>query len=138
MQDNKTEGRGLDSAIVKATEALGGHGLRLPMDFTFSWRDRPAVARVVVAEEGVVLRLRMELGAVPYTAEEPMVRNRTTYVMSRQAELPLGRLGIDARQMAQFMADVPIDEPLSGTAIVTAVVRTLLRVSPYLDLAQPR
>lgn len=137
-EDNVREERGLDSAIIQATEALDGHGLRLPVEFTFCWRDRPASAAVIAVGDGIVMRLRMQLGALPYTAEDPSVRNRTAYVMSRQRDLPIGRFGMDGRQTVLFLADVPIDEPLSGTAIVTAVVRTLLRVSPYLELAQPR
>lgn len=125
----------LSTAIEQATNALHNKSPDFPVEFIFAWRDREATAHIDSGPDGTpVMSLRMKTGRMPFTAENSALRGQIGYLMQRPVAPQLGGFELGPQQTTWFVANVPLQAPVTGASIFTALTQTLLRVSPYLSL----
>ena len=97
----------------------------------FSWRGRLCEARLA---DGLV-SLAVAAGAVPYTAERGADRPPVfAAINALAAEWPVGwRLRVLPNHCLRVEAQVGLPAPITTVALVTALVRFVLALDPYLD-----
>ncbi len=122
-------------ALEAAEAALAELHPNPPVRFRFRWREIAIEAEVYQSGSTVVLKQCLELGPVPYNAEDPMARRRL-HGLVRQA-IPVGWFSIGPKQRLILSLEQPLEPPVTGSAIVIGVTRALLGAVPYLSLARP-
>ena len=97
----------------------------------FSWRGRPCEARLADGQVSLVAGA----GAVPYTAERAADRPSVfAAIKALTAELPAGwRLRVLPNHRLRVEAQAGLPAPITAVALVTALVRFVLALDPYLD-----
>jgi hypothetical protein len=124
----------LASVQLEAEARLAALTPRLPAIFRFDWRGMRVSGRLeagaTAAARGQV-RLLADLGAVPYTAEDP----------ARRA----AALALDGRRQLRTVNNrltLAMTEPMEAAAsdlrgIVTAITLALIKARPAIDAVQP-
>ena len=97
----------------------------------FAWRGRPCEARLADGQ----VSLAAAAGEVPYTAERGADRPPVFAAMNAlAAELPAGwRLCVMPNHRLRIEAQAGLPAPITTVALVTALVRFVLALDPYLE-----
>ena len=97
----------------------------------FSWRGRPCEARLADGQ----VTLSAAAGEVPYTAERGADRPPVfAAINALAAELPVGwRLCVLPNHRLRVEAQAGLPAPITTVALVTALVRFVLALDPYLE-----
>jgi len=135
----ETAGSGLPNfevVLEEASQSLSRLVPRLPVNFSFRWKDIGFAGRVIASADGPRLRLVGDLGPVPFSAESADQRHRLLSLVRWTDAAGTGHFAIGARHHLNLLGEAAVAEPLSGVAIVTAATCFLLHARPYLDLAE--
>lgn len=123
---------GNELSIENATLMLANSTLELPVQFRFRWRDIEVRAEVLDCDGQAVLRQCLDLGPLPYSAENPLRRRRHLDLLDQP--LPVGRFTIAPGQRLTLGLEHCLEVPLTGGSVVVAVTAALLDAAPYLSL----
>ena len=126
----------LGDALDEARRALAESHLSPPLEFTFRWRGRRVLVRVLEHDKRAVLRLAADLGTVPYSAENADQRSWHHELCQTTEALGLGRFAKTPGQHLVHCAELELAQPLTAPAIVAAIARLLLQSLPYYALAR--
>ncbi len=108
----------------------------LPVNFRFHWREIPFTARIDDFSGQTRLRLICDLGVVPYTAENPGLRQAMMGLVHTGDLGDGARYAMGGENRVNLVGDAPVPEDLSGTSIIATVTGFLLKLRPYIDLAR--
>jgi len=138
--DASTETRGdrsgdLDEVLERIHGALRVNSSALPMTFAFSWCRLRCTGEIAEVGGRPVLRLLAHLGVVPYSAENASLRQRRLELGDGRLRLEHGELAVLGGRRLVHRAELPL-QSLDGAGIVTAAIQGLLRLRPYLTLAE--
>lgn len=103
--------------------------------FSFRWRGR--VMRAAM-RPGNTMELRAILGRVPSTASDQVRGRQQSFGLLRAlaGNLPDGwRVGLAADHSAVLETTLSLPDSLTATTLLTGITDFLLRLGPYLDLA---
>lgn len=125
-------------ALERATAALSGASLRLPIGFRFVWHDVRFHGRVRQVDRRVTLQLLADLAQIPFTAEDPMRRNDGLALGRARARLRHGALEVAAGSRLVHVSEIELACPPTGSGVVAAAVQAALRARPYLNLFRPQ
>lgn len=117
------------SNLAEATPAL-------PINFRFVWQQMGCVARVDKTDKGLRLRLVGDLGPVPFSAESPDTRDRLLELARWSTRSAGCRFTVSPRRHLNLLGELPVTEPLTGAAILSAAVHFLVDARPYVTLAR--
>ncbi|MDP6705471.1 MAG: hypothetical protein QF893_03920 [Alphaproteobacteria bacterium] len=121
-------------SIENATLTLANSTLELPVRFRYRWRDIEVRAEVSDRDGQAVLRQYLDLGPVPYNAENPLRRRQHLDLVDQP--LPIGRFAIASGQRLTLGLEHRLEAPLTGGSVVVAVTAALLDAAPYLPLVR--
>lgn len=107
-----------------------------PINFRFVWHQMGCVARVDKTDKGLRLRLVGDLGPVPFSAESPTTRDRLLELARWSTRSAGCRFAVSPRRRLNLLGELPVAEPLTGVSILSAAVRFLVDVNPYVALAR--
>ena len=104
---------------------------RLSFSFTFLGTRFEASAALGGANK-LKLDLIADLGPLPYSVESRMARSAVLDMVAA-GEFGFGRFAIAKNQMIRVEGTVPIEQPLTPVALLTALTAFLLDLKPHLD-----
>jgi len=137
LQATTTDDQGatgtLDLAQARTQSALADLRPALPMQFTFRWRNRHIIARIVERDERPMLRLVTDLGVVPFSAEDADRRHSLLSLTRPSNTPPLGHYAVTDRQRLMYCAEKALPDQVTGSVVVANVATTLLAARPYLS-----
>lgn len=125
----------LDTALERTSSALADLQPELPLQFTFRWRQRHVIARVIERDQKPLLRLVTDLGVVPFSAENPHRRDQLLRLARPQHAPPNGHYALTDRQRLMYCSETPLPEPVTGCCVVSNVTTALLSSRPYFQVA---
>lgn len=104
---------------------------RLSFSFAFSGTRFQATAELGGANK-LNLALTGDLGPLPYSVESRMARSAVLDMVAA-GEFGFGRFAIAKDQMIRVEGSVPIEQPLTPVALLTALTAFLVDLKPHLD-----
>ena len=104
-----------------------------PLAFGFTYRGVDFIAEVRSGEDARI-RLRAELGKLPYRAEAGERRDLTRRIVQATEGLPHGRMSLSIAQDILLTAELPAPAPLTPASLMAALAAALLDFRPYIDL----
>ena len=125
-----------DELLQTARSGLASVTPAPPIDFRFVWHHMGYVARVDKTDKGLRLRLVGDLGPVPFSAESPEARGRLLELARWSTRSAGCRFAVSPRHRLNLLGELPVAEPLTGASILSAAVRFLVDVKPYVALAR--
>lgn len=125
-----------DQLLETARSGLASAMRAPPINFRFVWHHMGCVARVDKTDKGLRLRLVGDLGPVPFSAESPETRGRLLELARWSTRSAGCRFAVSPRRRLNLLGELPVGEPLTGAAILSAAVRFLVDVKPYVALAR--
>ena len=126
----------LEAALIGAEETLAFFRPTVPLEFSFLWRRRPVNAAVLLRDGVVLLRLVTELGELPFTAQDRDHRGRLLELAWCRLPPLHGSFAIRRHGRLTHALEIPLEPPITGAVLVTAATQCLLRLAPYLGLAE--
>ncbi len=125
----------LDSLLIEGQRRLADIEPKLPCRFTFSVYGIAFKAMIERRGDAVRLRFVGDLGQLPFSAEDPATRSRLIRLVgwgepSRRLHFARG-----LRNRIAVVGEIEIAEPISGEAIVFAMVSYLLDARAYFQVA---
>lgn len=87
-----------------------------------------------LADSNAPLRLRANLGKLPYTAESPEGRRLARTVMASTDRLRRGHILLSPEQDIVLEGELNPPSPRTPVAVIATVVALILDFKPYLDL----
>ncbi|MBM3567655.1 MAG: hypothetical protein FJX46_02745 [Alphaproteobacteria bacterium] len=107
----------------------------LPAGLVFTWHGRRCGCRIAESRGRVMAEITVELGAMPFSAEDGGARMRLLEILRHGGGDATGHYRLSDRGRFQYRGEEPIERPVSGAGIVAAVTRFMLRARPFLLLA---
>ncbi len=129
-----------DQLLNEGRRQLSSGDLNLPCHFTFSWSGIGFTACVdkVKDAERRCLQVGCDVGALPYSAEDPLARVRILSLVGwHDLEAPC-RFAIGPRGRVHCFGVIELDDAPDDDTIVVALTKHLLAIKPYLVLAGER
>lgn len=105
-----------------------------PVRFQFLYLGQTVHGEIEDSETHSRLRLRAELGRVPYSAESKDWRNNVLALVEAANEALQGGVRITPDQRIVSVYDDELLSPLTGAMMIGAIVQFLLHIRPYLEL----
>jgi hypothetical protein len=109
-----------------------------PLEFNFRWNGLPIQASVAEENGQGTMEITVDMGAVPYSAEDRERRSYLRELATCQFPIDDCRYSFTEGKKLRFTGRTEIDTPLNGADLTTAVVRFILRAQSYLLLAFER
>jgi hypothetical protein len=122
--------------MEEAKARLEGAAPKPPLSFRFRWQGQQYVGRVERVDGGLILKLLGDIGAVPYSAENPRRRESWISLAHWRGRESDYRFVVTKNRRLTLLAHRPIAEPLSAMSIIGELAKMLLSVRPYLTLAE--
>lgn len=131
----------LDDVIQRAGEHLSELSVSLPSHFGFIWRARKIRVRLDApdgtgADLGAPLAIRIDLGILPYTAEDKALRSNIQNLVGKAEQDGPGRLAIRGGRNLVYDIEDQLKVPVSTVDLVTRLTVNLLQSQSclsYLD-----
>lgn len=120
--------------------ALLRRALRAPLRFTFSWRGIEFTGTFETLEKGMRLSLQVELGSLPFSAENARARGGLLAIVDASGDGSSGTLKVVSGQTVVLENAIDLPRPTSAATsnIVTSLTLLVLNTAPFLDLlAEP-
>lgn len=152
MDDKAAEDAGLREAAPSAVNRLAGATLPLEVGslalgddghIRCSPDDRPLAFRfsacgvlfeATIAGRGAPLRLRANLGKLPYSAESPEARSLTRSVLAATGRLRRGHILLTAEHDMLLEGELTPPSPRTPAHVIATAVALVLDFQPYLAL----
>jgi hypothetical protein len=131
----RAEGVELHSLRFKVNGGFEIEAPKLPMSFRFAWHEQTFEGDLEQRNEGIVLRLRADIGILPYTSEDPAARRQLIEEVSASGTRPTGRLELVDNHHLHWRHEVQLPTPKSLTikTILTNIAVLILLARPYFD-----
>lgn len=121
--------------LLEEAKQLSSFEPRLPTSFAFVWDGKRFAAKVEERGNAVLLSILTELGKVPYTAENPKIRERFARLVRASRKSDAGSFRINRHQRLQMTIEAKLDHPVTGAAIVEGVTKAVLAARPLMIFA---
>ncbi len=122
------------SEDLEVSGALIGPPPHDRLDVGFEYKGVPFVVRAQGRDQGIDMEVRANLGALPFTAEDPE-RRATALAILDAARADLGgRVRLTKDQKLVIAEVFRLEEALTPTSLLAETVRIVLRHRPYLEL----
>ncbi|MEO5335983.1 MAG: hypothetical protein H7841_03670 [Magnetospirillum sp. WYHS-4] len=105
-----------------------------PLAFTFSFRGVLFAGQAESTYDRSRLRLRADLGPLPYTAESSAKRTNALAIVGAASRALGGRMRLSPDQHILLLEELGFDIPLTPRDLMANTVRLVLEAKPYLDL----
>lgn len=105
-----------------------------PVRFEFQYLGQSVHGEIEDSETHSRLRLRAELGRVPYSAESKDWRQNVLAVAEAANEALHGAVRISPDQRIVAVYDDELLSPLTGGMMISAISQFLIHIRPYLEL----
>jgi hypothetical protein len=105
-----------------------------PVRFEFSYLGQTVHGEIEDSETRSRLRLRAELGRVPYSAESKEWRQNVLAIVEAANEALHGAIRLTPDQRIISVYDDELMSPLTGAMMIGAICQFLIPVRPYLEL----
>lgn len=105
-----------------------------PVRFEFSYLGQVVHGEIEDSETHSRLRIRAELGRIPYTAESKDWRMNVLGLVEAANEALHGVVRITPDQRIVAVYDDELLSPMSGAMLIGAITQFLIHVRPYLEL----
>ncbi len=133
----------LDDVIHRAGKYLSELSVSLPSRFNFVWRDRKIRVRLEAPDgTGANLRARLaisiELGTLPYTAEDKSLRSDLQSLVGNAEQDGPGRLAVHGGRDVVYDIEDELAVPVTTTDLVTRLAVNLLHSRSCLDYLDNR
>lgn len=117
--------------------AINDHGMLVGADrrdfaFRFVYRDIPFSVRYHEDEAEVCLDIVGDVGPLPFSAEQLVVRRALTAIIDA-AQAHLGEVFMIAKGRIHLAGSPPITKPVTAVGLVSAITAFLLPANPYLE-----
>ncbi len=131
----RSEGVELHSLRFRANDGFEIEAPKLPMNLRFAWHERTFEGELERRDEGIVLRLRADIGILPYTSEDPATRRQLIEEMNASDTRPTGRLELVDNHRIHWSHEVQLPKPKSLTVktVLTNIAVLILLARPYFD-----
>ena len=126
----------LNEARDKAGSAIGDMSANLPIAFRFDWQGMAIFCQILERGSKIFLELPTDLGPLPFTIENSAWRSYLKQLHGPSKELPAGKYVLTERGRFRHWAEHQLEEPITGSSIVTKVVQTVLAGWPYYQLVK--
>lgn len=120
--------------------ALLRRAMRAPLRFTFSWRGIDFTGTFETLEKRIRLSLQVDLGSLPFSAEDARVRGGLLAIVDAYGDGSSGTLKVVSGQTIVLENAIDLPRSVGGGAsnIVTSLTLLVLNTAPFLDLlAEP-
>ena len=124
-----------DQLLDQAKQNLGRLEPRPPLKFSFIWRGRPFSARLEPAGKGARLKLRGDLGVVPFSAENADGRHDLVSLANGNLDDPVARFHIGRDQRMFLLGEADIPGHLTPAAIFGWTTWLALRLRISMEVA---
>ena len=138
--DGDAGGHPRDTMSSGAYTALLRRAMRAPLRFTFSWRGIDFTGTFETLEKGMRLSLQVDLGSLPFSAEDARVRGGLLAIVDAYGDCSSGTLKVVSGQTIVLENAIDLPRSVGGAAsnIVTSLTLLVLNTAPFLDLlAEP-
>jgi hypothetical protein len=125
----------LSEVLAQASDGFGQKNFDLPINFSFKWNDLTATVAVANGPGQATMRMAVDLGAIPYSAENSARRLYLKQLANIKLPLKDCWFSTASGNRLSFDGSVGVESPLTGKDIACAVVRLLIPAQPYLFLA---
>jgi hypothetical protein len=105
-----------------------------PVRFEFQYLGQVVHGEIEDSETHSRLRLRAELGRVPYSAESKDWRMNVLGIVEAANEALHGAVRITPDQRIVAVYDDELISPMTGAMMIGAVAQFLIHIQPYLEL----
>lgn len=105
-----------------------------PVRFEFKYLGQAVHGEIEDSETHSRLRLRAELGRIPYSAESKEWRMNVLALAEAANEALKGVIRITPDQRIVAVYDDELLSPMTGAMLIAAIAQFLLHVRPYLEL----
>ena len=105
-----------------------------PVRFEFTYLGQTVHGEIEDSETHSRLRLRAELGRIPYSAESKDWRQNVLALVESANEALAGAVRTTPDQRIVAVYDDELMSPMTGAMMIGAITHFLLRIRPYLEL----
>ncbi|MBI5121844.1 MAG: hypothetical protein HZA67_12630 [Rhodospirillales bacterium] len=105
-----------------------------PVRFEFTYLGQTVHGEIEDSETHSRLRLRAELGRVPYSAESKDWRQNVLAIVEAANEALKGAVRVAPDQRIVAVYDDELLSPMSGAMMIGAIAQFLIHIRPYLEL----
>lgn len=105
-----------------------------PVRFEFTYLGQTVHGEIEDSETHSRLRLRAELGRVPYSAESKDWRQNVLAIVEAANEALKGAVRVTPDQRIVAVYDDELLSPMSGAMMIGAIAQFLIHIRPYLEL----
>lgn len=133
---NQLAGTPLPLEVGSVALGADGHLLRLPADRPLSFRFSACGVQfeAELAGRAAPLRLRANLGKLPYSAQAPDGRSLARIVLSASSRLRRGHILLSPEHDMVLEGELTPPEPRTPASVIATAVALVLDFRPYLDL----
>lgn len=134
--DLMTEPFEVNSVVVDEDGLIARRAPKIPFSFSFRWRNSTFDGVVQQDGVGLCLKLKTQLGVLPYTAENASLRDSVLGAIDEAADSERCGVQVTNNQAAVLTREVPIaaEAGLTASALVTNIAVAVLGAAPHLDL----
>lgn len=137
MAENETLQSGFEQLLEQSNSKLNTVIPRAPLSFRFAWESVNYSAQISELKGAHRLLLLADMGALPFSAEQPEFRKRLLALLAWDCNKERFKFVFDPKKHKIYlMMDDMMNREITGTDILSKIIATLIKARPFLELAR--